>query len=145
MDEYPDFQRMPIGFPTNNRELFIVHPDGTDVPRGIPGELCIAGAGLAQGYYQRAELTDEKFPDALGALGKRVYRTGDRVVLDDEYRVVYLDRVDRQVKHAGYRIELSEPSSPPTTLVAGEPGGWRRPPRPWCARLPSPGPGRSWP
>ena len=108
MDEYPDFQRMPIGFPTNNRELFIVHPDGTDVPRGIPGELCIAGAGLAQGYHQRAELTDEKFPDALGALGKRVYRTGDRVVLDDEYRVVYLDRVDRQVKHAGYRIELSE-------------------------------------
>ena len=108
MDEYPDFQRMPIGFPTNNRELFVVHPDGTDVPRGIPGELCIAGAGLAQGYHQRAELTDEKFPDSLGTLSKRVYRTGDRVVLDDEYRVVYLDRVDRQVKHAGYRIELSE-------------------------------------
>lgn len=108
MDERPEFTRMPIGFPTNNRELFILHPDGTDVPRGVPGELCIAGAGLALGYHQRPELTDEKFPDCLVGPGKRIYRTGDRVVLDDEYRVVYLDRVDRQVKHAGYRIELSE-------------------------------------
>lgn len=108
VDEYPDFRRMPIGFPTNNRELFVINPDGMDMPRGVPGELCVAGPGLALGYHKRPELTAEKFPENLGNLGKRVYRTGDRVVLDEKYRLVFLDRVDRQVKHAGHRIELSE-------------------------------------
>ena len=108
VDEYPDFERMPIGGPSHNRELFVVHPDGTDLPRGVAGELCIAGPGLALGYHDRDELTAERFPRTLGALGTRVYRTGDRVILDDQCRVIYLDRIDRQVKHAGYRIELSE-------------------------------------
>lgn len=108
IDEYPTFERMPIGGPTHNRELFVVDSDGVDLPCGIPGELCIAGPALALGYHQRDELTAERFPEHLGNLGKRVYRTGDKVVLDEQHRVIYLDRVDRQVKHAGYRIELSE-------------------------------------
>ncbi|MDO5093115.1 MAG: amino acid adenylation domain-containing protein [Propionibacteriaceae bacterium] len=108
VDEYPSYERMPIGGPTHNRELFVVDAQGTDLPCGVPGELCIAGPALALGYHRREELTAERFPENLGGLGKRVYRTGDKVVLDDQYRIIYLDRVDRQVKHAGYRIELSE-------------------------------------
>ncbi|WP_133884458.1 non-ribosomal peptide synthetase/type I polyketide synthase [Glycomyces sp. NRRL B-16210] len=108
VDEAPAFQRMPIGVPARGRELFIVHPDGTDVPRGVPGELCVAGPSVAIGYHRRPELTAEKFTDDLGDLPERVYRTGDRVVLDDAGRIVYIDRIDQQVKHAGYRIELSE-------------------------------------
>ncbi|HLU28396.1 MAG TPA: condensation domain-containing protein, partial [Glycomyces sp.] len=100
--------RIPIGCAARNRSLYIVHPDGTDVPRGVPGELCVAGPGLALGYHRRPELTAEKFTDTLGDLPERVYRTGDRVVLDEADRIVYIDRGDRQIKHAGYRIELSE-------------------------------------
>ncbi|MFD0556986.1 amino acid adenylation domain-containing protein [Stackebrandtia endophytica] len=108
VDETPDVVRMPIGVPARNRELFIVHPDGTDVPRGIPGELLVAGPSVAIGYHRRPELTAEKFPDAVGDIDRRLYRTGDRVVLDENDHIVYLDRIDQQVKHAGYRIELSE-------------------------------------
>nr|WP_232805820.1 non-ribosomal peptide synthetase/type I polyketide synthase [Glycomyces xiaoerkulensis] len=108
VDESPDFDRMPIGVPARNRELYITHPDGTDVPRGVPGELRIAGPSVAIGYHRRPELTAEKFTDAPGGTTGRLYRTGDRVVLDESDRIVYIDRVDRQIKHAGYRIELSE-------------------------------------
>ncbi len=108
VDESPDFPRMPIGVPAHNRELYIVHPDGTDVPRGVPGELCVAGPSVAVGYHKRPEMTAEKFVDGLGTVTGRLYRTGDRVVLDDADRIVYIDRVDQQIKHAGYRIELSE-------------------------------------
>ena len=108
VDEAPEGDRMPIGYPARNRELFIVHPDGTDVPRGVPGELCVAGPGVALGYHHRPDLTSERFPAEIGAIRRRLYRTGDRVVLDERGRIVYLDRTDRQVKHAGHRIELSE-------------------------------------
>ncbi|GAB3166434.1 hypothetical protein GCM10027059_25500 [Myceligenerans halotolerans] len=108
VDEYPDFARMPIGVPARNRDLYIVHPDGSDVPRGVPGELCVGGPSVALGYHRRPELTAEKFVDGLAGDAGRVYRTGDRVVLDEAGRIVYLDRIDRQIKHAGYRIELSE-------------------------------------
>lgn len=108
VDERPDVERMPIGVPARNRELFIVHPDGTDVPRGVAGELCVAGPSLALGYHRRPELTAEKFVDSLPGIDQRLYRTGDRALLDDADRIVYIDRIDRQVKHAGYRIELSE-------------------------------------
>jgi amino acid adenylation domain-containing protein len=108
VDEYPDFARMPIGVPARNRDLFIVHPDGSDVPRGVPGELCVGGPSVALGYHQRPELTAERFVDGLAGYVGSVYRTGDRVVLDGAGRIVFLDRIDRQVKHAGHRIELSE-------------------------------------
>ena len=108
VDEYPEYVRMPIGVPARNRELYIVHPDGTEVPRGVPGELLVAGPSVAIGYHRRPELTAEKFPDSVGDIRRRLYRTGDRVVLDNDGHIVYLDRIDQQVKHAGYRIELSE-------------------------------------
>ena len=108
VDSAPEGTRMPIGSPARNRRLYIVHPDGTDVPRGVPGELLVAGPSVAIGYHRRPELTAEKFVEGVGDIPGRVYRTGDRVVLDDQDRIVYLDRIDQQVKHAGYRIELSE-------------------------------------
>ncbi|WP_156937624.1 non-ribosomal peptide synthetase/type I polyketide synthase [Haloglycomyces albus] len=108
IDEAPDPVRIPIGHPGAHRDLYIVHPDGTEVPRGVVGELCVAGQGIALGYHERPELTAEKFTDSLGDIDRRVYRTGDRVFLDDADRLIYVDRTDRQVKHAGYRIEPSE-------------------------------------
>ncbi|MBM7411150.1 amino acid adenylation domain-containing protein [Clavibacter michiganensis] len=113
VDEEPLHDRMPIGRPAGNRELFILHPDGTDVPRGVPGELCVAGPSVSLGYHHRPELTIEKFVPAAtvaseGDSGERLYRTGDLVVLDDHDDLVFLRRIDRQIKHAGHRIELSE-------------------------------------
>lgn len=108
LDERPGRGRVPIGRAANHRELFVVHPDGTDLPRGIPGELCVAGPGVVAGYHRRPELTAEKFVDHLGPLPVHAYRTGDRVVLGDDDLLVFVDRIDRQIKHAGNRIELSE-------------------------------------
>ena len=108
LDEAPGDERMPIGGPGANRELFIMTADGVEAPRGVPGELCVSGPGLALGYHRRDDLTADRFPHELGEVRQRVYRTGDRVVLDDADRIVYLDRIDNQVKHAGYRIELAE-------------------------------------
>ncbi|WP_201612609.1 non-ribosomal peptide synthetase/type I polyketide synthase [Gulosibacter hominis] len=106
IDELPEYDRMPIGQPAHNRTLRIVHADGTDVPRGVPGELFVVGPSVALGYHRRPELTAERFITMPN--GERGYRTGDLVVLDDDDRIVYLRRIDRQVKHAGHRIELAE-------------------------------------
>ena len=74
------------------------------LPVGVPGELHLAGLGLAHGYLNRPELTAEKFPQhpRLG----RVYRTGDLVHRASDGRFFYHGRIDSQVKLRGYRIEL---------------------------------------
>ncbi|WP_237715428.1 phosphopantetheine-binding protein, partial [Pseudomonas putida] len=73
------------------------------------GELCIAGAGLARGYLARPGLTAERFvPDAHGEPGARLYRTGDVVQRDRQGRLLYLGRVDHQLKIRGYRVEPGE-------------------------------------
>src|SRR5262249_39758216 len=70
---------LPLGGPVANTELLVVDPQGRRVPVGVPGELWIGGAGLAAGYWQRPEVTAQRFtghPELPGAL---VYRTGDLV------------------------------------------------------------------
>lgn len=77
---------------------------------GVEGELCIGGPCLGKGYVQREELTAEKFiahPMAIFP-GERLYRSGDRVKLDVNYNILFLGRIDNQVKHRGFRIELGE-------------------------------------
>ena len=80
------------------------------VPPGFPGELFIAGGGVAQGYLNREELTHERFLaiPQLGHDGARFYRSGDRVRYLADGSLQYLGRNDRQVKIRGYRIELDE-------------------------------------
>lgn len=100
-----------IGRPLTNQQMYVVDADLQPCPIGKPGELLIGGDGVTNGYLGREQLTAEKFipdhfrPDVPGA---RLYRTGDLVRHDDDGQLVFLGRMDLQVKVRGYRIELGE-------------------------------------
>jgi amino acid adenylation domain-containing protein len=99
----------PIGAPLADLVFAVVGEDGTEVTAGEPGELWIAGAGVARGYVNRPELTAQRFVDAaVAGVQGRWYRTGDavRAVAPGEFD--YIGRLDRQVKLRGFRIELGE-------------------------------------
>ncbi|MEU0104458.1 amino acid adenylation domain-containing protein [Streptomyces sp. NPDC006251] len=94
-----------IGRPISNTRLFVVNADGLQVPMGIPGELCIGGAGLALGYLGRPDLTAQRFVDIEGL---PVYRTGDLVRWRSDGNLEFLGRLDDQVKIRGHRVEPGE-------------------------------------
>ncbi|KUJ66294.1 hypothetical protein ACZ90_38475 [Streptomyces albus subsp. albus] len=101
-----------LGRPIDNTAFHVVDRGMRPVPPGVPGELLIGGAGVAQGYLNRPELTAERFlPDVYGAAGGTVYRTGDLVRLRPDGELDYLGRLDAQVKLHGYRIEPGEVES----------------------------------
>ncbi|MDY7092834.1 MAG: amino acid adenylation domain-containing protein [Acidobacteriota bacterium] len=103
-------QRLPIGRPIANLGLRVVDREGALALPAAPGELLLAGVGLARGYLGRPALTAERFvPDPWGKEpGARAYRTGDLVRHDTDGAVEYLGRIDFQVKIRGFRIELGE-------------------------------------
>ncbi|WP_282045866.1 non-ribosomal peptide synthetase [Roseibium album] len=98
-----------IGRPIANTEVKVLRPDGRLAAVGEPGEILIGGAGVADGYWQRPELSAKKFlPAAIGSEWPLVYRTGDLGAWQPDGTLAFYGRIDRQLKIRGVRVEPEE-------------------------------------
>lgn len=111
-------KKITIGPPIANTQFYIVDALRQPVPIGVPGELCIGGDGVARGYFNRPELTTDRFVTNPFREGARLYRTGDSARYLQNGSIDFLGRLDHQVKLRGFRIELEEIE----TVVSQYPG-----------------------
>ncbi len=110
IDKVTPDETISIGKPILNTEVYLLNSALTPVPEGCIGEIYIGGAGLAQGYYGRPDLTKAAFivPPFLDTADERIYKTGDYGRYLPDGKILCLGRVDSQVKLRGFRIELGE-------------------------------------
>lgn len=99
---------IPIGKPISNSTAYIVNRSGKLKPIGVPGELWVGGDGVALGYLNRKELTEEKFIDNVFNGEGKIYKTGDLARWLPNGDIEFIGRMDQQVKIRGFRIELGE-------------------------------------
>ncbi len=102
------FGSVPIGRSTPFMENFVLDKNKQLVPLGVDGELYVAGKGLASGYWNKEELTDQRFLAHPYKKGEKIYRTGDLVKYNKDGQLLFLGRIDQQVKIRGHRIEPDE-------------------------------------
>lgn len=109
-NDFDKSRSLPLGQPVSNTCAVILTENNQITPVGVPGEICLGGQGLARGYLNHDELTHNKFiANPFAELNTtRLYRTGDVGCYRADGQIVFLGRVDNQIKLRGYRIELSE-------------------------------------
>jgi len=99
---------VPIGYPADNVQVYILDNDFNVAPVGIVGELYVGGDGVARGYLNRKDLTYERFIENPFINGRKMYKTGDTARYLENSVIEYVGRIDSQVKIRGYRVELFE-------------------------------------
>ncbi|MDT0125883.1 amino acid adenylation domain-containing protein [Paenibacillus sp. RRE4] len=100
--------RITIGKPMSNIQVYVLDRNFNLLPVGMAGEICIGGVGLAKGYLNQPELTEQRFIDSPFSLGEKIYRTGDMGRWMPDGEIEFLGRIDHQVKIRGFRIETDE-------------------------------------
>lgn len=108
--ELADEEPLPIGFPCRNSDVLILNAENSPVVVGERGELCVRGSSLALGYWNDPEKTEAAFLQnpLQSHYPDRIYRTGDLVYRNEAGEIIFVGRLDFQIKHMGYRIELGE-------------------------------------
>lgn len=108
--DFADDENLPIGQHCDNCHAFVLTEDGREAQIGQEGELYVRGSFLADGYYNNPEKTKESFvQNPLNkAYPEIVYKTGDLVKYNEHGELLYISRIDFQIKRSGYRIELGE-------------------------------------
>ena len=101
---------LPIGRPYKNYRIFLLGENNEPVKQGEQGEICVSGPIVALGYYNAPELTAKSFIQnpLNSAFAERIYKTGDYGVFREDGVLLFKGRKDRQIKHLGHRVELSE-------------------------------------
>ena len=103
-----DGGNVPIGQPLPNGKVYVLDDSLKPQPIGVVGQLYVGGKSLARGYYNRKELTKERFIESPFKPGERLYKTGDQARWLADGNLEFLGRIDYQTKIRGYRIELGE-------------------------------------